>query len=165
MSALQPEIPFQCLSGAIDGGEHRLMVRVYYEDTDFTGLVYHANYLKYFERGRSDFLRVRGVHHHELRAHEDPLAFAVTHIDLRYRRPARIDDVVTVRTRVARVQGARIVMAQVCERDGAVLCEGQFDIACIDGDGRPRRLPKALVAALGYGEALQIGEEKPAEKT
>lgn len=142
MTASQP------LSGVIEAGEHRLMVRVYYEDTDFTGLVYHANYLKYFERGRSDFLRVRGVHHTELRAHEDQLAFAVAHIDLRYRSPARIDDVLTVRTRVAGTRGAQIFMEQVCERDGVVLCEGRFDIVCIDGSGRPRRLPPVLIEAL-----------------
>ncbi len=154
--------PSQPLSGVIEAGEHRLMVRVYYEDTDFTGLVYHANYLKYFERGRSDFLRVRGVHHTELRAHEEQFAFAVAHIDLRYRSPARIDDVITVRTRVAGTRGAQIFMEQSCERDGTVLCEGRFDIVCIDGGGRPRRLPKALAEAL-VGPAEPGAEaEKPA---
>ncbi len=154
--------PSQPLSGVIEDDEHRLMVRVYYEDTDFTGLVYHANYLKYFERGRSDFLRVRGVHHTELRAHEDQLAFAVAHIDLRYRSPARIDDVLTVRTRVAGARGAQIFMEQSCTRDGVVLCEGRFDIVCIDGSGRPRRLPKRLADALKGGEIQASEAEKSA---
>ncbi len=143
----------QPLSGTIEDGEHRLMVRVYYEDTDFTGFVYHANYLKFFERGRSDFLRVRGVHHGQLRAHEDQLAFAVAHLDVRYRSPARIDEVITVRTRIAGLRGAQIFMEQSCERDGVVLCEGRFDIVCIDGDGRPRRLPKLLADALNPPES------------
>lgn len=156
MSASQP------LSGTIEADEHRLMVRVYYEDTDFTGLVYHANYLKYFERGRSDFLRVRGVHHTQLRAHEDQLAFAVAHIDLRYRSPARIDDVIIVRTRIAGTRGARIFMEQSCERDGVVLCEGRFDIVCIDGSGRPRRLPPMLAEALTPQRVSPADAEKPA---
>lgn len=155
---MQSQIPSQCLSGAIDGDEHRLMVRVYYEDTDFTGVVYHANYLKFFERGRSDFLRVLGVHHHELQAHEDQIAFAVAHIDVRYLAPARIDDVITVRTRVARMRGAQFLLEQVCERDGVKLCEGRINVVCIDGAGRPRRLPKDLAVRLRAPE----GEEKPA---
>jgi acyl-CoA thioester hydrolase len=140
--------PLQPLSGTIDGDEHRLMVRVYYEDTDFTGVVYHANYLKFFERGRSDFLRVLGVHHHELQTHEDRIAFAVAHIDVRYLAPARIDDVIAVRTRISCMRGAQFLLEQVCERDGATLCEGRINVVCIDGTGRPRRLPKDLAARL-----------------
>ena len=149
--------PEQPLSGVIEGDEHRLMVRVYYEDTDFTGVVYHANYLKFFERGRSDFLRVLGVHHHELRGHEDRIAFAVAHIDIRYFSPARIDDVITVRTRINRIRGAQFVLEQVCERDGVKLCEGRINVVCIDGSGRPRRLPKDLAEKLQAPES----QEKP----
>ena len=145
-------IPVQPLSGIVEGLEHRLMVRVYYEDTDFTGLVYHANYLKFFERGRSDYLRVLGVHHHELRAHEDQLAFAVAHIDIRYLSPARIDDIITVRTRMLTMRGAQFTLEQTCERDGVTLCQGRINVVCIDGDGRPRRLPKAFAEALASPE-------------
>ena len=145
-------IPSQPLSGVIEDGEHRLLVRVYYEDTDFTGLVYHANYLKFFERGRSDYLRVLGVHHHELRAHEDQLAFAVAHIDIRYLSPARIDDIITVRTRMLTMRGAQFTLEQTCERDGVTLCQGRINVVCIDGDGRPRRLPKAFAEALASPE-------------
>ena len=146
-------IPVQPLSGIVEGLEHRLMVRVYYEDTDFTGLVYHANYLKFFERGRSDYLRVLGVHHHELQAHEDRLAFAVAHIDIRYLSPARIDDVVTVRTRMLTMRGAQFTLEQTCERDGVTLCQGRINVVCIDGDGRPRRLPKAFTERLAPPES------------
>jgi len=156
MSLIQP------LSGLIEDGEHRLMVRVYYEDTDFTGVVYHANYLKFFERGRSDCLRLLGIHHHELQAHEEKLAFAVVHMDIRFLRPATIDDVVTVRTRMARLRGAQFFLEQVCERDGVRLCEARIDIACINGEGAPRRLPKALAEALNPLRPPGLDGEKPA---
>ncbi|MGZ3306078.1 MAG: tol-pal system-associated acyl-CoA thioesterase [Asticcacaulis sp.] len=143
----------QPISGIIANGEHRLNIRVYYEDTDFTGLVYHANYLKFFERGRSDYLRLLGVHHHELKAHEDALAFAVIHIDIGYRAPARIDDLITVRTRLIEARGARFVIAQTCALDGEILCEGTVTVACIDAEGRPRRLPKPFADALGRAVA------------
>ncbi len=144
----------QPLSGVIEAGEHRLRVRVYYEDTDFTGLVYHANYLKFFERGRSDYLRLLGVHHHELKAHEDQIAFAVRHLEIQFLSPARIDDVVTVSTRLTGMRGAQFFLEQVCARDDVKLCEGRLNIVCIDGEGRPRRLPKAFADAL-------IAPEKP----
>jgi len=152
----------QPLSGAIEDGEHRLLVRVYYEDTDFTGLVYHANYLKFFERGRSDYLRLLGVHHHELKAHEDQIAFAVRHIDIQFLSPARIDDVVTVRTRMSRMRGAQFFLEQVCEREGTKLCESRIHVVCIDGEGRPRRLPKVFADALISSEKAMPANEKPA---
>ena len=152
----------QPLSGVIEAGEHRLRVRVYYEDTDFTGLVYHANYLKFFERGRSDYLRLLGVHHHELKAHEDQIAFAVRHLDIQFLSPARIDDVVTVSTRLTGMRGAQFFLEQVCARDGVKLCEGRINIVCIDGEGRPRRLPKAFADALISSEKAMPGNEKPA---
>ncbi len=152
----------QPLSGVIEDGEHRLLVRVYYEDTDFTGLVYHANYLKFFERGRSDYLRLLGVHHHELKAHEEQLAFAVVRIDVRYLRPARIDDVITVRTRMAGMRGVQFFLDQVCELDGVKLCAARIDVACINGEGKPRRLPKAFAEALNPLSADRPNPEKPA---
>ncbi len=149
-------------SGIIEGGEHRLQVRVYYEDTDFTGVVYHANFIKYFERGRSDYLRLLGVHHSELKATEDRLAFAVAHIDIRYRAPATIDDLITVRTRLLGSRGAQFFLDQRCERDGVVLCEGKVDVVCIDGQGRPRRLPKAFALLMNPAiNGLIPGENGP----
>ena len=141
---MSSEIPSQALAGVITDKAHRLMVRVYYEDTDFTGVVYHANYLKYFERGRSDYLRLLGIHHHRLAALDPPMAFAVARIDVRYKAVARIDDVLTVVTRVAGSKGAQFFLDQTIERDGALVALAHLDIVCIDGAGRPRRLPKAL---------------------
>ena len=154
--------PSQPLSGVIEAGAHRLMVRVYYEDTDFTGVVYHANYLKFFERGRSDCLRLLGVHHHELQGHAEKLAFAVVHMDIRFLRPAGIDDIVTVTTRMTDLRGAQFFLEQVCERDGVRLCEARIDIACINGEGAPRRLPKALAEALAPLRVPRSDAEKPA---
>src|SRR3954451_12506655 len=93
-------------AGWLVGREHQLPVRIYYEDTDFSGVVYHANYLRYFERGRSDFLRLAGISHTDLGALPEPLVFAVARIDIRYYRPARIDDLIRVVTQPATVRAA-----------------------------------------------------------
>ncbi len=138
-------VPVQPLAGVIEANAHHLKVRIYYEDTDFSGVVYYANYLKFFERGRSDFLRLLGVHHHEWAALPEPLAFAVAHVDVRYKAPARIDDIVTVITRVVAVKAAQFILDQRIERDGQLLCEARFDIVCIDLKSKPRRLPKSVL--------------------
>ncbi|MFT4074078.1 MAG: tol-pal system-associated acyl-CoA thioesterase [Asticcacaulis sp.] len=135
-------------SGRIIGDHHELPVRIYYEDTDFSGVVYHANYLKYFERGRSEYMRLIGVHHHQLAALDEPLAFAVSGINIRYLLPARIDDLVSVRSRLKEVRGASFNLDQWVERDGLRLAEGQVQVVCIDLKGRPKRLPKDLQTAI-----------------
>ena len=135
-------------AGRFEGREHILPVRVYYEDTDFTGLVYHANYVRYFERGRSDFLRMAGVRHADLLAGETPLAFVITAMDLRFLKAARIDDALTVRTLYETVRGPRLTIRQRIERDGQVLCRAEVQAAVIDLEGRPRRAPPALIAAI-----------------
>ncbi len=135
-------------SGAWISGVHRLPVRVYYEDTDFTGVVYYANYLKFLERGRTDALRSAGIAHADLLKGEPPLGFAVRKISAEYLVPARIDDALTVETRVTQAKGARISFAQRVLRGGEVLLAAEVDAACIDLDGRPRRLPKAVIAAV-----------------
>ena len=99
-------------AGRFDGRVHHLPVRIYYEDTDFTGLVYHANYLRFFERGRSDFLRVAGVHHSELLDGAEPMAFAVNKMSLEFLKPARIDDALVVKTAFETMRGPRIFIAQ-----------------------------------------------------
>jgi acyl-CoA thioester hydrolase len=142
------EIPTQSLSGQIVDGEHHLLVRVYYEDTDFSGVVYYANYMKFFERGRSDYLRLIGIHHTELAALPEPLAFAVAHIDIRYRAPAKIDDILLIRSRPTGMKGAQFFLHQRIERDGHLLCEAHFTAVCIDFKNKPRRLPKALSAVI-----------------
>ena len=97
--------------GVVEGGEHLLPIRIYYEDTDFTGMVYHANYLRYFERGRSDFFRIAGISHTELLNLAEPTAFTIVRIELDYRRAARVDDALLVRTTYDAVQGARLMVS------------------------------------------------------
>jgi acyl-CoA thioester hydrolase len=135
-------------AGRFEGREHLLPVRVYYEDTDFTGLVYHANYLRYFERGRSDFLRVAAIGHAELLDREDPLAFVVVRMAVEFKKGARIDDALLVRTTYDAVQGARLLITQRIERNGDLICSADVEAACIDLQGRPRRPPRALAEGL-----------------
>ena len=138
----------QPTAGAIEGGEHLLPVRVYYEDTDFTGVVYHANYLRYFERGRSDFLRLRGISHTELRARAEPIAFVVRHMDIDFAKAARVDDALLVRTAYDRQAGPRIVVRQRIERDGELVASAAVQVVCIRLDGRPVKPPPDVLAAL-----------------
>ncbi|MBI2260140.1 MAG: tol-pal system-associated acyl-CoA thioesterase [Caulobacterales bacterium] len=120
-------------------------VRVYYEDTDFTGLVYHGNYVRFFERGRSDCLRLMGIGHAELLDGDQPTAFVVTKMELAFLKPARIDDELVVRTRYESVRGPRLLISQTITRDEEVLCRAEVEVVCIHMDGRPRRPTKALV--------------------
>lgn len=138
----------QPTTGAFDGRIHLLPVRVYYEDTDFTGVVYHANYLRYFERGRSDFLRLASTGHAELLDREDPLAFVATRIEIDFIKPARIDDELVVRTSYDRMRGPRLFISQAIERAGDLVCRARVEIAVVGLDGRARRPPKALIESL-----------------
>jgi len=135
-------------AGRFEGREHRLPVRVYYEDTDFTGLVYHANYVRYFERGRSDCLRLMGVGHAELLDGDQPLAFVVSSLNIRYLKPARIDDALVVRTLYRAVKGPRLLIDQTITRGDDVLCRAGVEAVCIHLDGRPRRPTAALVGKI-----------------
>lgn len=127
---------------------HLMTAQVYYEDTDFSGVVYHANYLKFAERGRSNFLRLVGVEHAHLLTLEPPLAFVVGQMHMDFLAPAKIDDVVLVETVFTRIQGARILAQQRISRDGAPLWQAAVVAAMIDLDGRPRRMPKAMAERL-----------------
>ncbi len=137
------------ISGALTPQGHVLKARVYFADTDFTGVVYHARYLEFFERGRSDFLRLAGVHHTELHAGRlgEKLAWVVRRMEIDFRAPARVDDILTIVTRTEEVSGARIRMAQRLERDGVLLVEAKVEAAIIGEGGRPRRFPKEWIAA------------------
>lgn len=139
-------------AGVIQDGEHLLPIRVYYEDTDFTGVVYHANYLRYFERGRSDFLRLRGISHTELRARETPIAFVVRRMEIDFARPARIDDALVVRTVYEALQGACVRIRQRIQRDGEIIASAAVEVACIRLDGRPVKPPQDVLAALRLGQ-------------
>ena len=126
---------------------HTLPVRVYYEDTDAAGMVYHANYLKFAERGRSEFLRSLGFPHQRLRA-EDGVGFAVRRCSVEFRAPARLEDALVVDTRLVDVGAATLKAHQRIRRDDEVLVDLDILVACIGRDGRPRRLPRALRAVL-----------------
>ncbi|HYD88199.1 MAG TPA: YbgC/FadM family acyl-CoA thioesterase [Vitreimonas sp.] len=135
-------------AGRFEGRVHFLPVRIYYEDTDFTGLVYHANYLRYFERGRSDFLRLAGIHHTELLNGPDPMGFAVNKITLEFVQPARIDDALRVRTVFETMRGPRIFISQLLLRGTDTLAQAQLEVCCISLTGRPRKPPATLLERL-----------------
>ncbi len=135
-------------SGRFDDGAHRLPVRIYYEDTDFSGVVYHARYLHFLERGRTEFLRAAGLGHAELWDRDEPLAFAVRRMTLDFAAAARIDDVLTVTTRFRKLKGARLHIGQNISRHQDVLVAAEVEVACLSPDGRPRRAPPELKAAL-----------------
>lgn len=131
-------------SGRFCGREHRLPLRIYCEDTDFSGVVYHGNYVRYLERGRSDFIRELGIGLSVLMAAERPVTFMVNHLDMRFLRPARIDDQLDVRTCLESAHGARIVCRQVIVRGNETLLEAVSENVCVGLDGRPRRLPQVF---------------------
>lgn len=143
------------ISGELVGGGHLLMARVYFADTDYSGVVYHARYLEFLERGRSDFLRLTGVHHTELEAgaYGERLIWVVRRMEIDFRQPAKIDDLLTVDTRVAEVSGARIRMEQKILRGAEVLIEARVEAALINGGGKPRRFPKDWVERFRVGGA------------
>lgn len=134
------------IAGRLTPDGHVLPVRIYYEDTDFSGSVYHASYLRMLERGRSDFLRLLGVAHRTLA--EEGLTLAVHTMTLTFHRPARIDDMVEIATRVSELTAARIALDQEVRRDGILLVEAGVTVVAIGTGGRPRRLPPGLRAAM-----------------
>lgn len=129
------------------GKSHRLAVRVYYEDTDFSGVVQHGAYVRFFERGRTEFLRACGIEQVALFAGAAPLAFAVRRILVEYLKPARMDDLLDVETRVLRLGGASIDMAQRILRGGEILVTADVRVAAVAA-GRAQRLPAAIAVKL-----------------
>lgn len=126
--------------GILDGARHLYAVRVYYEDTDLSGITYHANYLRWFERARSDLLRLLGIDQRAaIEAGEG--AYALSEVNLRYLRPARLDDDVVIETRCTELGAASCRMHQIARRGEDVLCEGTLRVGFITLDGRPRRQP------------------------
>jgi acyl-CoA thioester hydrolase len=125
---------------------HRHEVRVYYEDTDFSGAVYHAAYLHFFERGRTEFLRAEGVHHSELA--KEGVAFAVRSMEIEFLRAAGIDDLLVVDTAVSGLTGVRLTLDQSIERGDELIARAKVVVVAVKA-GRAVRLPKAVIAALG----------------
>ena len=126
---------------------NRLSVRVYYEDTDFSGVVYHANYLRFLERGRTELLRSAGVDQSMLHAEGSGLIFAVRRLTIDYLKPARMDDELTVETTTREVRGASLRLAQRILRTDEVLVTADVHVAAV-ASGRPVRIPERLRALL-----------------
>ncbi|WP_439615966.1 tol-pal system-associated acyl-CoA thioesterase [Shinella sp.] len=136
------------LSGELTEAGHRLAQRVYYEDTDFSGVVYHARYLHFLERGRTDYLRLLGVEQGSLVLEEDRegLVFVVHRMEIDFKSPARMDDVLTIVTSTEKAGGAKMILNQEIRRGEHLLIAARVIIAVINAAGRPRRLPEGLAA-------------------
>lgn len=136
------------LSGELTEAGHRLVQRVYYEDTDFSGVVYHARYLHFLERGRTDYLRLLGVEQGSLVLEEDRegLVFVVHRMEIDFKAPARMDDILTIRTSTEKAGGAKMILNQEIRRGEQLLIAARVIIAVINSAGRPRRLPEGLAS-------------------
>ena len=134
--------------GRFCGREHILPLRIYYEDTDFSGVVYHARYLHFLERGRTDYLRLLGVEQGSLVLEEDRegLVFVVHRMEIDFKAPARMDDILTILTSTEKAGGAKMILNQEIRRGEQLLIAARVIIAVINPAGRPRRLPEGLAA-------------------
>ena len=135
------------ISAAIAGTTHSMPLRVYYEDTDAAGIVYYANYLKFAERGRTEMMRDLGFAHSEI-AEATGIVFTVRRFSADYRAAARLDDALTVETRIAEIGAATLSLDQQIRRGGETIVALDVLVACVGRDGRPRRVPPGLRAAL-----------------
>jgi acyl-CoA thioester hydrolase len=148
------------LDGEIRDGRHVMSVRIYYEDTDFSGAVYHAGYLRFMERGRTNYLRLLGVGHRALfeeTEQEAPgFAFVVRAMQIEFLKPARMDDVLEIVTQPQEVKGASIMLRQKVMRGADILIEAQVRVAFVSG-GRARPIPKALRTAMAADQERQCG--------
>jgi acyl-CoA thioester hydrolase len=132
--------------GRISGDEHLFVLRVYFEDTDLTGVVYHANYLRYMERARSDMLLAAGIDQRvAFEAGEG--AYAIAGLSIRYRAPARLGDELTIISRVMRLRAASVDIHQRVMRSDTIMAEADVEAAFVLPSGRPRRQPAAWMAA------------------
>src|SRR5262249_9580119 len=148
-------VAMKALDGEIRGGRHVMSVRVYYEDTDFSGIVYHATYLRFMERGRTNHLRLLGAGHRalfeEARAEAPGFAFVVRSMQIEFLKPARMDDVLEVVTAPEEVKGASITLKQQILRADVLLVEAHVRVAFVCG-GRARPIPKGLRTAMQAGQ-------------
>jgi acyl-CoA thioester hydrolase len=139
------------LSGTLYPDYHVLQQRVYFEDTDFTGIVYHGRYLNFLERGRTDYVRLLGVHHHELDdgLHGERLAFAVLRMELDFKKAARIDEILKIRTERGVLKGPRLIFNQTITRSEDIVLKAAVTVVLINNEGRVRRFPKKMIEDLG----------------
>ena len=146
VSMIKPTPP----GGVFDGPKHLYAVRVYYEDTDLSGITYHANYLRWFERARSDLLRMLEIDQRSAIEAEDKAdqgAYAVSEINLKYLRPAKLDDDVVIETMCTELGAASCRMHQIARRGDEALCEATLRVGFISLEGRPKRQPAPWRAA------------------
>jgi len=121
---------------------HRLYIKIYYEDTDAGGVVYYANYLKYFERARTEFLMDKGID--IVQYHNEGYFFVVIHVEISYRRPATLGDEIEITTELAGLSSATIAMNHKVLKQGEILVESSVRLACINREGRPQRIPEEI---------------------
>jgi len=138
------------LSGRIEGDTHILPIRVYFEDTDCGGVVYHANFLKFCERGRSDFIRLLGIEAKSLAdpAKGEPAIFVVRRVDIDYLKPGRMDDVLEVVTACEEIGSASLVLSQEIRREGTLLVRAKVTVVLVSRSGKPQRLGALVRGAL-----------------
>ena len=134
--------------GHFDGKDHVLPISIYYEDTDLSGVVYHANYLRFMERGRTEFFRLAGISKMAGLEEDEPTAWAIRSIAVKYHRPARLDDAVTVRTILTGLSGARMRATQRVMCGDTLLVEGRIEACITTLTGKARRLPKNVAETL-----------------
>lgn len=151
MSSLTPN----GADGVVHADSHTRTERVYFEHTDFSGVVYHARYLDFLEHGRSDYVRMLGVHHHEMMdgRYGEPLAFAVHRMELDFKAAARIDDVLTVETNRGTLTGLRLTFEQTIHRGDTCILEALVTVVLITPQGKPRRYPTQLREMMGVKTA------------
>lgn len=135
-------------SGWFEGKTFVFPIRVYYEDTDLSGVVYHATYLRFMERGRSEFLRAGGMRHQGLLDAEEPLVWAIRRVAIDYEKPARVDEALEVRTEVKNLSRARMWLDQTICRGGDLLTRAEVEACVITLTGKPRRIPSHLAEKL-----------------
>jgi acyl-CoA thioester hydrolase len=141
MAATELDTPYR---GGFVGAEHHFALTVYFEDTDTAGVVYYTNYLKFMERARSDMIRAVGIDQSEM-LRGDGSAYFVTHVDIRYRRPARLAEDLRVISSVQQVRASSVDIQQRVMRGDELLSDASVTAAFLDRDGRPRRQPKEWV--------------------
>ena len=134
--------------GFLEGKVHVLPISIYYEDTDLSGFVYHANYLRYMERGRTEFFRLAGISKMAGLDEEEPTAWTLRSVHVDYLRPARLDDIIHVRSRLIGLSGARMQAIQRITRNETLLVEGRIEACITTLTGKPRRLPKKVQESL-----------------
>lgn len=142
-------------AGTLHPGFHTRTERVYFEHTDFSGVVYHGRYLDFLEHGRSDYVRLLGIHHNAMAGgcYGEPLAFAVYRMEIDFRGAARIDDELAVTTWRGTLKGLRLTFHQRITRSEDVLVDAKVTVVLITPEGQPRRYPKELIEALGVAPA------------